>query len=208
MMVSRIVRNKNLLPFFDIAYHGLCSGNIEQDVNPIRLFAEQGHLMLISQSFSKNMGIYSDRVGSLTIVCDSENEAYRVQSQLKNIIISKYICPPTQGGRLVASILSDPSLKKEWQQDLQRISSRLSLTRKELQSKLEIACPSYHQQWRTITEQRGIFWYSGLTSSQVETLINDYSIYLCEDGRVNIAGLTWKNIDLFVNVVSNILNNQ
>src|SRR5690625_2106445 len=98
-MVSQLVRSKNLLPFFDIAYHGLCSGVIRNDVLPIRLFAEHGHTMLVSQSFSKNMGIYADRVGSLTILCDSDDEAYRVQSQLKNIIISKYICPPAPGGR-------------------------------------------------------------------------------------------------------------
>ncbi|KAH9424433.1 Aspartate aminotransferase, mitochondrial, partial [Dermatophagoides pteronyssinus] len=208
MMVSRIVRDKNLLPFFDIAYHGLCSGNIVDDVNPIRLFAEHGHVMLVSQSFSKNMSIYCDRVGSLTVVCDSEQEAYRVQSQLKNIIISKYICPPIQGGRLVASILTDSTLKHEWKKDLQRISQRLLLTRKQLQSKLMETCPANDHQWRTITEQRGIFWYSGLTSSQVETLINDFSIYLCEDGRVNIAGLNRTNMDLFVNVLSQILNNS
>lgn len=203
-----MVRHKNLLPFFDIAYHGLCSGKIDQDVYPIRLFAEHGHMMLVSQSFSKNMGIYSDRVGSLTILCDSAKEAYRVQSQLKNIIISKYICPPTQGGRLVASILLDSTLKNEWHLDLKRISTRLLNIRNELQSKLEQACPSYHHQWRTITEQRGIFWYSGLTSSQVETLINDYSIYLCEDGRVNIAGLTPNNIDLFVSVLHDVMNKK
>ncbi|UXI19420.1 hypothetical protein NH340_JMT05363 [Sarcoptes scabiei] len=205
-MVSRIVRRKNLLPFFDIAYHGLCSGNIDQDVRPIRLFAEHGHMMIVSQSFSKNMGLYSDRVGSLTILCESENEAYRVQSQLKNIIISKYICPPTQTGRLVATILLDKNLKEEWQKDLKNIAIRLLKTRKQLQERLDLFCPKHSDQWRTITEQKGIFWYSGLTSSQVEKLINDYSIYLCEDGRVNIAGLTPNNIDFFVNVLQEILD--
>ena len=202
-MISRIVRHKNLLPFFDIAYHGLCSGDIVKDLYPVRLSVEDGHIMVVSQSFSKNMGIYGDRVGSLTILCDSEEEAYRVQSQLKNIIISKYICPPTQGGRVVATILQDDTLRKEWLNDIKQISDRLQSIRQQLRSKLEHACPSH--QWNHVTEHSGIFWYSGLTPAHVETLINEYSIYLCEDGRINIAGINQKNIDHLVNVLRNVV---
>ncbi|KAI2798817.1 Aspartate aminotransferase, mitochondrial [Blomia tropicalis] len=203
-MISRIIREKNILPFFDIAYHGLCSGQIESDVYAIRKFAQDGHHMLVSQSFSKNMSLYGDRVGSLTIMCESEDEAYRVRSQLKNLIISKYICPPFQTGRVVATVLEDQFLRHEWIEQLGGITERLQRTRWQLRRKLESVCPEH--QWKHITEQCGIFWYSGLTSSQVETLINEYSIYLCEDGRVNIAGINPNNIDLFGDVIRDVIN--
>lgn len=199
-----MVRHKHLLPFFDIAYHGLCSGNIRQDLAPIRIFAEDGHLMVVSQSFSKNMGIYGDRVGSLTLLCDTEDEVYRVRSQLKNIIISKYICPPSQGGRVVATLLQDPHLRAQWQTEVGAIARRLTNIRQQLRAKLEVACPGHS--WQHITEQSGIFWYSGLSSAQVERLINEYSIYLCEDGRVNIAGINQHNINTLVSVLRDIIN--
>ena len=192
------------MPFFDVAYHGLCSGDIEKDVLPIRQFAEDGHLMLVSQSFSKNMSLYGDRVGSLTILCDSNDDAYRVRSQLKNIIISKYICPPWQTGQIVATLLNDDHLKNEWIGELGEISSRLELTRVHLRAKLEELCPSH--KWSHITEQNGIFWYSGLISSQVETLINEHSIYVCEDGRVNIAGINHTNIDFLAEVIRDVIH--
>ena len=203
-MVSKIVRQKNILPFFDTAYHGLCSGNMDKDVFPIRQFAEDGHLMLVSQSFSKNMSLYGDRIGSLTILCNSEEDVYRVRSQLKNLIISKYICPPSQIGRMVASILQDAYLKSEWLRELTSISCRLEQTRSKLRHKLETLCPT--QSWQHITEQNGIFWYSGLTSAQVETLINEYSIYLCEDGRVNMAGINQENIDRLATVIHDVIS--
>lgn len=205
--ISRIVRDKGLLPFFDTAYHGLCSGSVHDDTAPIRLFAEDGHLMIVSQSFSKNMGIYGDRVGALTIMCDHEDEVYRVTSQLKNIIISKYICPPSQSGRVVATVLGDRSLRDEWTGELVEIASRIQSIRQSLRDKLESALPN-HQSWHTVTEQSGIFWYSGLSGAQVEALINEHSIYLCEDGRVNVAGVDEANVDHLVAMIADVVQRE
>lgn len=194
-----------MLPFFDTAYHGLCSGSdIAADLYPIRLFAEDGHLMLVSQSFSKNMSLYGDRIGSLTLLCSTEEEAYRVRSQLKNVIISKYICPPAATGRTVAAVLADDRLRSDWLSDLGHIAGRMVRTRAALRERLEALLPQ--TSWHHITEHSGIFWYSGLSSAQVQTLINEHSVYLCEDGRVNMAGVNEGNVDRLAAVLRDVLS--
>ena len=204
-VISAIVREKKMLPFFDTAYHGLCSpgADMAADLYPVRLFAEQGHLMLVSQSFSKNMSLYGERIGSLTVLAATEEQAYRVRSQLRNLIISRYICPPSVTGRTVAAVLADDRLREGWLAELAAIGDRLRATRAALRARLEALLPD--RGWAHLTEHSGIFWYSGLSAATVQRLINEHSVYLCEDGRVNMAGVNGGNLERLAGVIREVL---
>ena len=202
-LMSKILQQKRILPFFDIAYHGLCSGSIEKDSLPIRLFAEDGHQMLVAQTFSKNMALYGKRIGALTILADDEKECYRIQSQLQSLIISKYICPPSFDAQVVSEILSNKHLKREWINELEHIAFRLSKVRAQFRTKLEFYCPQHD--WSHLTEQSGIFWFTGLSPKQVERMINEFSVYLPEDGRLNIAGVNEHNMNHLASVIQQVV---
>lgn len=204
-VISAIVREKKMLPFFDTAYHGLCSpgADMAADLYPVRLFAEHGHLMLVSQSFSKNMSLYGERIGSLTVLAATEEQAYRVRSQLRNLIISRYICPPSVTGRTVAAVLADDRLREGWLAELAAIGDRLRATRAALRARLEALLPD--RGWAHLTEHSGIFWYSGLSAATVQRLINEHSVYLCEDGRVNMAGVNGGNLERLAGVIREVL---
>lgn len=112
--MSRVLKSRNILPFFDMAYQGFASGDIHEDAFALRHFVEQGHNVLVAQSFAKNMGLYGERVGAFSIVCDSAEEAARVGSQIKIIIRPMISMPPLHGARIASRILSSEELKKEW----------------------------------------------------------------------------------------------
>lgn len=116
--IAQVVREKNHLPFFDSAYQGFASGDLEKDAWAIRYFVEQGFELILSQSFAKNFGLYNERIGTISIVTSSAKEATAVLSQLKMVIRPNYSNPPAYGARLVSVILSDPKLVEEWKQEL------------------------------------------------------------------------------------------
>jgi aspartate aminotransferase len=142
----------------------------------------------------QNFGLYGERVGLFSVVTASKEEAGRVNSQLKLIVRPMYSSPPIHGARIVAEVLSDPALKQQWLGECRTMANRINQMRALLRSKLETA--SRHQRcWKHITEQRGMFCYTGLTSQQVMRLRDEYHIYCTEDGRFSMAGVNTRNID-------------
>jgi aromatic-amino-acid transaminase len=200
--VIRVVGERGLIPFLDMAYQGFGDG-IEQDGNIVRRFAATGGPLFVSNSFSKSVSLYGERVGALSIVAVSAEEAARVLSQLKRVIRTNYSNPPIHGGQVVATVLSTPELRQLWEEELTGMRLRIREMRRLLVDKL--AANSASQNFDFVVRQRGMFSYSGLTKAQVERLRNEYSIYAIDTGRICVAALNSKNIDLVAKAIASVL---
>lgn len=200
--LSDIVKKQKLLPFFDCAYQGFASGDATTDAGAIRLFVEEGHLMAMVQSFSKNFGLYGHRVGALSVVGATEEEAKRVQSQLKMVIRPMYSNPPRHGARIVSTILSDPKLSQDFVEQCAAMADRINTMRVELRSRLENSGSTHS--WEHITKQIGMFAYSGLSKDQVVAMRDTHHIYCTMDGRISMAGVTSGNVDYIANAIHDV----
>lgn len=182
------VRSRSLLPFFDSAYQGFASGDLDRDGAAIRLFADAGLEMLLAQSYAKNMGLYGERVGALSVVSTDAAAAKRVESQLKMVARHMYSNPPKHGAAIVAIILSDPELFAQWKVELKGMADRIISMRQQLFDALQqVGCPG---DWTHILKQIGMFSYTGLTKAQVENMANKWHVYMTLDGRISMAGLS------------------
>ncbi|PIC55332.1 hypothetical protein B9Z55_000651 [Caenorhabditis nigoni] len=190
--MSRIIKDRKLLPFFDMAYQGFASGDVDNDAFALRYFVEQGHNVLVAQSFAKNMGLYGERVGAFSIVCDSAEEVSRVGSQMKIIIRPMISMPPLHGARIASRILSDPVLKQSWLEDVKLMADRIITMRAALKENLQREGST--RNWEHITNQIGMFCFTGITQQQVQKLIQDHSVYLTNDGRISISGINTGNV--------------
>ena len=160
-----MVKKRNLFPFFDMAYQGFASGDIDRDAQAVRLFLKDGHKMVLAQSFAKNMGLYGERAGAFSVIGDSKDEADRVMSQVKILIRAMYSNPPINGARIVATILSDPSLRADWLKEVKGMADRIIGVRTQLRENLKKEGSS--KNWQHITDQIGMFCYTGMTPPQV-----------------------------------------
>lgn len=176
-----------------MAYQGFATGDIDRDAAAVRLFVQDGHQLALSQSFAKNMGLYGERVGAFNLVCASQEEASRVMSQLKIIIRPMYSNPPVHGARIASMILNDSSLRAVWLKDVREMAQRIITMRTQLRSLLEKA--GSVRNWQHITDQIGMFCFTGMDKDQVERLAKEFSIYLTKDGRVSMAGLSSNNVE-------------
>jgi len=190
--LKEIFDKKHHVAFFDMAYQGYTSGNCDKDSYAVRLFADGGIPIVVCQSFAKNFGLYGQRVGALSFICNDPDEKERVISQLKIIARPMYSNPPLAGARIVDTILSSPELKKLWYQEIQIMADRIETMRVSMVKELK-AAGSPHD-WSHITKQRGMFAYTGLKKDQVIELAEKYHIYLVHSGRISIAGLNTKNV--------------
>jgi len=197
--VVELVRERNLIPFLDMAYQGFADG-ITPDGAAVRLFAESGLPFFVSSSFSKSFSLYGERVGALSIVTTSKDEAQRVMSQVKRVIRTNYSNPPTHGGTVVATVLNSPELRAMWEQELGEMRDRIKLMRHALVDKL--AAKGVPGDFSFVKAQRGMFSYSGLTSAQVDSLRNEHGIYAVGTGRICVAALNSRNIDAVVNAIA------
>ncbi len=200
--IANIVKERNLVPFLDIAYQGFGDG-LEQDAAVVRLFADLGMSMFVSSSFSKSFSLYGERVGALTVVTADRDEAARVLSQIKRVIRTNYSNPPTHGGTVVAQILNTPELFSQWETELGQMRERIRDMRKQLTDKL--AAAGAQQDFSFVMAQRGMFSYSGLTKDQVDRLRNDHGIYAVSSGRICVAALNSHNIDSVVKAIAAVL---
>lgn len=191
--ISNVVKSKGLFPFFDMAYQGFASGDIDRDATALRQFIQDGHQVALAQSFAKNMGLYGERVGAFTLVCGSKEEADRVMSQVKIIIRPTYSNPPLTGARIAQLILNDASLRASWLKDVKGMADRIISMRNKLKDGLKKEGSS--RNWQHITDQIGMFCFTGMNADQVAKLTKDYSIYLTKDGRISVAGITSANVD-------------
>ena len=200
--VLEIVKTRNLVPFLDIAYQGFGDG-IDADGAVVRQFAAADVPMLISSSFSKSFSLYGERIGGLTLVTGSSEEAARVLSQLKRVIRTNYSNPPTHGGQSVAIVLTTPELRRQWDDELAVMRVRIKEMRKALVEKLKARVPG--RDFDFVIEQRGMFSYSGLTKDQVMRLREEFSIYAIDTGRICVAALNTKNIDYVADSIAKVI---
>ncbi|EEB13298.1 aspartate aminotransferase, cytoplasmic, putative [Pediculus humanus corporis] len=195
MLLAEIMREKKLFPFFDSAYQGFASGDLDEDAWAVRYFAEQGFEMLVSQSFAKNFGLYNERVGNLTFVVADKCVIPSIKSQVTIIIRGMYSNPPNHGCRIVATVLNNPELYKEWKQCIRIMSNRIKEMRKGLKERLRDLKTPNDNKWNHITEQIGMFSYTGLNPGHVELLRQNHHVYMLKSGRINMCGLTSKNLN-------------
>jgi aromatic-amino-acid transaminase len=196
------VQARGLIPFLDFAYQGFGDG-IEADGAAVHLFAESMSPVFVSNSFSKSFSLYGERVGALTIVAASADEAARVLSQMKRVIRTNYSNPPTHGGQIVAQVLTTPELRASWEKDLAGMRDRIKDMRRQFVDKLKAKVPDANFEF--VKDQRGMFSYSGLTKPQVERLRGEFSVYAIDTGRICVAALNSRNIDYVVDSVAKVI---
>eukprot|EP00268_Persea_americana_P051845 TRINITY_DN5762_c0_g1_i1.p1 TRINITY_DN5762_c0_g1~~TRINITY_DN5762_c0_g1_i1.p1 ORF type:complete len:419 (+),score=77.81 TRINITY_DN5762_c0_g1_i1:34-1290(+) len=203
--ISYQFKVRNHFPFFDMAYQGFASGNLDRDAQAIRIFLEDGHLIGCAQSFAKNMGLYGQRVGCLSVLCKDEKQAIAVKSQLQQIARPMYSNPPVYGALLVSTILSNPDLKSLWVKEMKGMVDRITRMRTALRENLE---KRGSLNWEHITNQIGMFCYTGLTPEQVDRLTHNFHIYMTRDGRISMAGVNTHNVDYLANSIHEVMKSK
>jgi len=200
--LSQIIKDRKLYAFFDMAYQGFASGDVDYDAFAVRYFLEEGHNICLAQSYAKNMGLYGERAGCFTIVCQDKEEASRVNSQIKILIRPMYSNPPIHGARIVSEILSNAELKAEWLGDVKTMADRIISMRTKLKDGL--AREGSTLNWNHITDQIGMFCFTGMTPEQVEQITKNHSVYLTKDGRISIAGISSTNVDYLAHAIHDV----
>jgi len=200
--LAALAKERGFLPFFDFAYQGFADG-IEEDAQGLRAFCIEGCELLISSSFSKNFGLYNERVGALTVVAATGDAAARAFSHVEKSIRPNYSNPPVHGGRIVTTVLNDQGLRKLWIEELAHMRDRINSMRRLFVDTLRDKGVS--QDFEFIARQRGMFSFSGLTKAQVEALRERYSIYIVGSGRINVAGMTPGNMDRLCSAIAEVL---
>ena len=200
--VIEVVKKRDLVPFLDIAYQGFGAG-IDADGVAVRRFAEAGVPVLVSNSFSKSFSLYGERVGALSVVTQSSEEAARVLSQIKRLVRTNYSNPPSHGGHVIAKILITPELRVLWEKELAAMRDRIKTMRELLVEKIHSRVPG--ADFSFILRQNGMFSYSGLTKAQVVRMRDEFGVYAIESGRICCAALNTGNIDYSADVIAKVI---
>jgi aspartate aminotransferase len=200
--IADAVYERGLLPFLDFAYLGFGDG-IESDRSALIEFARPGAELLVASSYSKNFGLYSERVGALTVVTAAADSAKTVASQVKATIRTNYSNPPSHGASIVREILVDDALRQQWDGELAEMRERINGMRKLFTQTMAERLPD--RDFSFIGRQRGMFSYTGLSGDQVDTLRDKFSIYIVRDGRINVAGINPGNVGPLCDAVSSVL---
>jgi aromatic-amino-acid transaminase len=200
--VLEIVTSRSLVPFLDLAYQGFADG-LDSDAFAARLFATGTSPVFLSSSFSKSFSLYGERVGALSIITTGKEESARVLSQLKRVIRTNYSNPPTHGGSVVAAVLASPELRATWEQELGEMRDRIRAMRNGLVERLKAS--GVDRDFSFVSQQRGMFSYSGLTAPQVDRLREEFGIYAVSTGRICVAALNTRNLDVVANAVAHVL---
>ena len=200
--VVATVKARNLTAFLDMAYQGFGFG-IQEDGAVIQKFVDAGLCFLVSTSFSKSFSLYGERVGALSVLCDSKDEAAKVLSQLKIAIRTNYSNPPIHGGSVVATVLGTPELRAQWEQELAEMRDRIKTMRQTLVDGLKAA--GVQADMSFITKQIGMFSYSGLTKDQMVRLRTEFGIYGTDTGRMCVAAMNSQNIDYVCKAIAAVL---
>lgn len=200
--VLAVVAERGLIPFMDIAYQGF-GGSLEEDVYAIRKAVALNLPLFVSNSFSKNLSLYGERIGGLSVVCPSEREAELVLGQMKFIVRCIYSSPPSHGAQLVQSVLGNPERTALWQQEVYAMRDRIRAMRSKLHSVLSATLPGRNFDY--FIRQRGMFSYTGLTVEQVDRLREESAVYLLASGRMCIAGLNDGNVEYVAQSIAKVL---
>lgn len=207
--IADLMRAKRHFPFFDCAYQGFASGDLDRDASAIRLFVDQGFELVVAQSFAKNFGLYGERAGCLHFVSSpsaggaAAEVTARVASQLAILQRSEISNPPLYGARIASTVLNDEALFAEWRDNLRTMSGRIIDMRRALRSRLEaLGTPG---QWNHITDQIGMFSFTGLSEAQVARLREEFHVYMTKNGRISMAGLNTRNVEYFAKAVDKVV---
>ena len=196
--IAKVVRARKHFPFFDCAYQGFASGDLENDAWAVRYFVSAGFELCVAQSFAKNFGLYGERAGAFHFVTgpgsDAVNTIGRISSQLAILQRSEISNPPAYGARIASLVLNDPELFTEREANLRTMSVRIIDMRKALREKLE-ELNGKEGSWKHITEQIGMFSFTGLTEKQVLKVREDAHVYMTKNGRISMAGLNTGNVE-------------
>lgn len=201
-LVANLCADKQLVPLFDFAYQGFGAG-IEEDAAGLRLVASKVPELLVANSFSKNFGLYNERIGAVTVVAQNADEAVRAFSQVKRTIRANYSNPPAHGALIVSTILSDASLKALWVQELTEMRERIAEMRTLFVQSLKDE--GVTQDFSFISRQNGMFSFSGLNKAQVARLKDEFGIYIVGSGRISVAGMTKTNMPVICKAIAQIL---
>ncbi|MBN1304994.1 MAG: aspartate/tyrosine/aromatic aminotransferase [Anaerolineales bacterium] len=202
--IGQVLAERNLLPFLDFAYQGLAKG-LEEDAQGVRILLENSSEALVVNSFSKNFGLYNERVGGLTLVAGSLQSAEAALSQVKSIVRRNYSNPPAHGAKVVTTILQSPELKIEWEGEVAEMRSRIQKMREQFVK--QMAALGVKKDFSFIQRQTGMFSFTGLSEEQVQNLRDRYSIYIVKTGgRINVAGMTEKNLPILCKALAEVLS--
>ena len=201
--VVKVVAERGLLPFLDMAYQGFAE-SIEADGYAVHAMVDAGVSLLLSVSFSKTFSLYGERCGALVAVCDDADEARRVLSQMEMSIRANYSSPPTFGGRIISSVLTNDALRQDWMDEVGEMRSRMLQMRERLHAGMKARVPSLDVDY--LITQRGMFSYTGLSAAQVERLRVEHGIYAVSSGRICVAGLRDDNVDRVADAFAQVMD--
>ena len=197
-----VLREKDLLPYLDLAYQGYGDG-IEEDAFAVRLLASSGLTFFIANSFSKSMSVYGERAGALSVVCADAAEAALVLGQLKATVRRNYSSPAIHAAGIVARVLTDPALRSAWEADVAAMRARILAMRHSLHGVLKGKLPG--RDFGYFLSQRGMFSYTGLSAAQVDRLRDEFGVYLVRSGRMCVAGLNTGNVERTASAMAAVL---
>lgn len=200
--IAEVIARKNLLPLIDFAYQGLGRG-LEEDAEGVRIMAAAVNEMVVCSSFSKNFGLYNERVGAISIKGATQDATDKAFSHLKSTIRVLYSNPPSHGGSVVTTIMNNPDLRKEWEAEVADIRGRIKEMRELFVKTLK--AKGVKQDFSFLTTQYGMFSFSGLSDEQVKTLKEKYGIYIVGGGRMNVAGMTKANMQPLCDAIAEVL---
>jgi|694.fasta_scaffold02776_18 aspartate aminotransferase len=200
--ISHLIKQQKVFPFFDLSYQGFGKG-IDEDAKPIRYFIEQGHELMVANSFSKNFGMYGERAGLLALATNQPEISLRAESHIKQIIRATYSNPPRLAAKIVATILNSADLTKAWKHELQAMRGRISAMREALSFGLQ--SKSSHLDFSFLNSQTGIFSFIGLSPTQVQRLRTEKGVFILENSRLNIAGINPHNLDYVIDSILHVV---
>lgn len=201
--IAQLLQERKLLPLIDFAYQGFADG-LTEDAIGIQTIAQTGIDFLVANSYSKNFGLYNDRIGALTVVAQNEEAAQTLLSHVKTTIRANFSNPPAHGGAIVATVLNDPQLRAQWENEVGEMRDRINGLRHLFVETLNEK--GVERDFSFITRQRGMFSFSGLTPDQVKALRDDYAIYIVGSGRISVAGMDEGTMDYLCTAIAEVLN--
>lgn len=194
LQLIAVLKEKQLIPFLDMAYQGLGQG-LDEDAYAVRAMAEAGLEFLVANSFSKNFSYYSERCGALSVVCSSQTSAERVLGQLNAWVRKNYSNPPIHGGSAIALVLDTDELYQSWVRDVDAMRDRILLMRQTVYNRLQELAPHYDSSY--LIKQQGMFSYTGLSLEQIMRLREEFGVYMLDSGRISVPGLNSGNVNYF-----------
>jgi aspartate aminotransferase len=204
--IADVIQEKKHMPFFDVAYQGFASGSLDEDASSVRLFVQRGLEVFVAQSYSKNLGLYAERIGAINVVCSTPEVANRVKSQLKRLARPMYSNPPIHGARIVANVVGDPTMFGEWKQEMEEMAGRIKNVRQKLYDSLSAKDDS-GKDWSFILRQIGMFSYTGLNKTQSDNMTDKWHIYMTKDGRISLAGLSLAKCEYLADAIIDSFHN-